>query len=43
MKPNAILLPIQPTHVTNILNGNKIYEFRKVQPKKYQTTKILIY
>lgn len=43
MKNKAILLSIHPMHVSSILNGNKIYEFRKVQTKRYEPNKILIY
>lgn len=38
----AILLSINPTHVENILNGTKKYEFRK-QACKRHVDKILIY
>lgn len=38
----AILLSINPTHVENILNGSKQYEFRKKACKR-KVDKILIY
>ena len=38
----AILLSINPSHVENIFNGNKIYEFRKKACKK-PVDKIIIY
>lgn len=38
----AILLSINPTHVKNILNGTKVYEFRKNACKRH-IDKILIY
>lgn len=38
----AILLPINPNHVENILNGTKKYEFRKKACKRH-VDKILIY
>ncbi len=39
---NTILLPINPEHVENILNGSKRYEFRRVKCKR-KIDKILIY
>jgi len=39
---NTILLPINPEHVENILNGSKKYEFRRVRCKR-KIDKILIY
>jgi len=39
---NTILLPINPVHVENILNGSKKYEFRRVKCKR-KIDKILIY
>ena len=38
----AILLSINPNHVENILNGTKLYEFRKKACKRH-VDKILIY
>ena len=38
----AILLSINPSHVENILNGTKRYEFRKKACKRH-VDKILIY
>lgn len=38
----AILLSINPNHVENIMNGKKIYEFRKRACKKH-IDKIIIY
>lgn len=38
----AILLSINPEHVENILNGKKIYEFRKTTCKR-KVDKIIIY
>lgn len=38
----AILLSINPSHVENIMNGTKRYEFRKIACKRH-VDKILIY
>lgn len=38
----VILLSINPQHVERIMNGDKIYEFRKTQCKK-KVDKIVIY
>lgn len=38
----SILLSINPEHVENIMNGNKIYEFRKKACKRH-VDKIIIY
>lgn len=38
----SILLSINPSHVENIMNGIKIYEFRKKACKRY-VDKIIIY
>ncbi len=38
----VILLSINPQHVERIMNGDKIYEFRKTQCKK-RVDKIVIY
>ncbi len=38
----VILLSINPQHVEQIMNGDKIYEFRKTQCKK-RVDKIVIY
>lgn len=38
----SILLSINPSHVENILNGTKLYEFRKKACKRH-VDKILIY
>lgn len=38
----SILLSINPEHVENIMNGNKLYEFRKKACKR-QVDKIIIY
>lgn len=38
----AILLSINPCHVENIMNGTKLYEFRKKACKR-QVDKIIIY
>ena len=37
-----ILLSINPEHVENIMNGEKLYEFRKIKCKE-KVDKILIY
>ena len=39
---NTILLPINPEHVKNIINGTKKFEFRRVKCKR-KINKILIY
>lgn len=39
---NALLMSINPKYVESIMNGNKIYEFRKVRCKK-KVDKIVIY
>ncbi len=39
---STILLSIKPEHVENILNGKKIYEFRKIVCKE-EINKIIIY
>jgi predicted transcriptional regulator len=38
----SILLSINPEHVENIMNGNKLYEFRKKACKRH-VDKIIIY
>lgn len=38
----TILLSINPEHVKNIFNGNKYYEFRKIECKR-KVDKIIIY
>lgn len=37
-----LLMSIHPQHVENILSGRKIYEYRKISPRK-DVDKILIY
>ena len=37
-----ILLSINPEHVENIMNGNKLFEFRKVRCR-LEVNKIIIY
>lgn len=39
---SSILLSIKPSHVENILNGSKLYEFRKKACKRH-VDKIIIY
>lgn len=39
----AILMPIKPEYVYEILNGNKKYEYRKIKAKKDNVDKMIIY
>jgi predicted transcriptional regulator len=39
----SILLPINPEHVKNILNGCKKYEYRKIKCQRENISRMIIY